>query len=166
LLTMVDDSTRRVRAFVDESEISTICLRQGARLTADAVPGIQMEATVENIGAAIVENCQRFVPAIPSGDAVYISRSATDADWSASVSSILAVRRWAERFRQVTCAQKADGLDFGLIGGGLRNTAVTVTRVASSPAYTRGLRKAALSGIVLNQGAVAKGGRRRSFAVS
>jgi two-component system, OmpR family, response regulator ChvI len=37
-----------------------------------------------------------------------------------------------------------------------------VTRVASSPPYTRGLTKAALSGIVLNQGAVAKAGFRRA----
>jgi multidrug resistance efflux pump len=51
LLTMVDDSTRRVRTFVDESEISTICLHQRARVTADAVPGIQMDGIVENIGA-------------------------------------------------------------------------------------------------------------------
>jgi multidrug efflux pump subunit AcrA (membrane-fusion protein) len=55
LLTMVDDSTRRVRAFVDESEISTKCLHQRARVTADAVPGIQMDGTVGNIGAPVVE---------------------------------------------------------------------------------------------------------------
>jgi hypothetical protein len=54
LLTMADDSTRRVRAFVDESEISTICLRQRAHVTADAVPGIQMDGIVENIGATVV----------------------------------------------------------------------------------------------------------------
>jgi HlyD family secretion protein len=55
LLTMVDDSTRRVRAFVDESEISTICLRQRAHVTADAVPGMQMDGIVENIGATVVQ---------------------------------------------------------------------------------------------------------------
>ncbi len=56
LLTMVDDSTRRVRAFVDEGEISKVCLRQPARITADAVPSMQMDGVVENIGAAVVEN--------------------------------------------------------------------------------------------------------------
>ena len=56
LLTMVDDRTRRVRAFVDEGEISKVCLRQPARITADAVPGMQMDGVVENIGAAVVEN--------------------------------------------------------------------------------------------------------------
>jgi multidrug resistance efflux pump len=56
LLTMVDDSTRRVRAFVDEGEISKVCLRQPARITADAVPGMQMDGVVENISAAVVEN--------------------------------------------------------------------------------------------------------------
>jgi hypothetical protein len=56
LLTMVDDSTRRVRAFVDESEISTMCLHQRAHVTADAVPGIQMDGIVENIGATVVQD--------------------------------------------------------------------------------------------------------------
>jgi HlyD family secretion protein len=56
LLTMVDDSARRVRAFVDEGEISKVCSRQHAHVTADGVPSIQMEATVETIGAAVVEN--------------------------------------------------------------------------------------------------------------
>jgi hypothetical protein len=55
LLTMVDDSTRWVRAFVYESEISTMCLHQRAHVTADAVPGIQMDGIVENIGASVVE---------------------------------------------------------------------------------------------------------------
>src|SRR5208282_3874538 len=32
LLTMVDDNTRRVRAFVDEGEISMVCLRQRAHV--------------------------------------------------------------------------------------------------------------------------------------
>jgi HlyD family secretion protein len=56
LLTMVDDSTRRVRAFVDESEISTICLGQRAHVTANAVPGTQMDGVVENIGATVVQD--------------------------------------------------------------------------------------------------------------
>jgi multidrug resistance efflux pump len=56
LLTMVDDSTRRVRAFVDAGEISKVCLRQPARITADAVPGMTMDGVVENISATVVEN--------------------------------------------------------------------------------------------------------------
>jgi multidrug efflux pump subunit AcrA (membrane-fusion protein) len=56
LLTMVDDSTRRVRAFLDESEILTICLGQRAHVTANAVPGIQMDGIVENIGATVVQD--------------------------------------------------------------------------------------------------------------
>jgi HlyD family secretion protein len=55
LLTMVDDSKRRVRAFVDESEISTICLHQHAHVAADAVRSIQMEGIVENVGATVVQ---------------------------------------------------------------------------------------------------------------
>jgi hypothetical protein len=53
---MVDDTTRRVRAFVDESEISTMCLHQRAHVTADAVPGIQMDGIIENVGATVVQD--------------------------------------------------------------------------------------------------------------
>jgi HlyD family secretion protein len=56
LLTMVDDSTRRVRTFVDEREISKLCLRQRARITADGIPGMQIDGIVENVGVAVGEN--------------------------------------------------------------------------------------------------------------
>jgi multidrug resistance efflux pump len=56
LMIMVDDRTRRVRAFVDEGEISKVCLQQPARITVDAVPGVQMDGVVENISAAVAEN--------------------------------------------------------------------------------------------------------------
>jgi len=56
LLTMVDDSSRRVRAFVDEREISKLCLRQRARVTADGIPGLQTDGVVESIGLAVGEN--------------------------------------------------------------------------------------------------------------
>jgi HlyD family secretion protein len=56
LVTMVDDSARRVRAFIDEGEFSKVCLRQPARVTADSVPGIQMDGVVENIGVTVVDN--------------------------------------------------------------------------------------------------------------
>jgi len=56
LLTMVDDSRRRVRAFVDEREISKLCLRQRARIAADGVPGMQMDGIVETVGVAVGEN--------------------------------------------------------------------------------------------------------------
>jgi HlyD family secretion protein len=56
LLTMVDDSTRRIRAFVDEREISKLCSRQRARITADGIPGVQMDGVVETVGVAVGEN--------------------------------------------------------------------------------------------------------------
>jgi multidrug resistance efflux pump len=57
LLTMVDDSTRRVRAFIDEGEISKICLRQPARVMSDSIPGMQMNGPiVKSISVAVVEN--------------------------------------------------------------------------------------------------------------
>jgi multidrug resistance efflux pump len=56
LLTMVDDSSRRVRTFVDEREISKLCLRQRARITADGIPGMQADGVVENVGVAVGES--------------------------------------------------------------------------------------------------------------
>jgi HlyD family secretion protein len=56
LLTMVDDSTRRIRAFVDEREISKLCSRQRARITADGIPGVQTDGVVETVGVAVGEN--------------------------------------------------------------------------------------------------------------
>jgi multidrug resistance efflux pump len=56
LLTMVDDSRRRVRAYVDERETSKLCPRQRARVSADGVPGIQFDAIVESIGVTVGEN--------------------------------------------------------------------------------------------------------------
>ena len=56
LLTMVDDSKRRVRAFVDERDISRSCPRQRARISAESVPGTQVDGMVENIGTAVGEN--------------------------------------------------------------------------------------------------------------
>jgi hypothetical protein len=47
LLTMVTDSTWRVRAFIDEGEISKICMRQPVRVPSDAVPGMQRDGIVE-----------------------------------------------------------------------------------------------------------------------
>jgi len=56
LLTMVDDSTRRVLTYVDERDIAKVCLRQRARIAGDGLPGVQMEGAVESIGVAIGEN--------------------------------------------------------------------------------------------------------------
>ena len=56
LLTMVDDSRRRVRVFVDEREIAKLCPRQRARIAADGIPALQVDGIVENIGVAIGEN--------------------------------------------------------------------------------------------------------------
>jgi multidrug resistance efflux pump len=56
LLTMVDDSTRRVRAYVDERDVPKLCPGQHARVTADGVPGTQSEGVVESIGVAVGDN--------------------------------------------------------------------------------------------------------------
>ena len=56
LLTMVDDSRRRVRAFVDERDAAKLCIRQRARVTADGVPGLQADGVVDGIGAAVGES--------------------------------------------------------------------------------------------------------------
>jgi multidrug resistance efflux pump len=57
LLTMVDDSTRRVRTLVDEGEISRICPHQRARIT--GMPGFQMEGSVDSVGGAIADGASR-----------------------------------------------------------------------------------------------------------
>jgi multidrug resistance efflux pump len=56
LLTMVDDSTRRVRAYVDERDVPKICPGGHARVTADGLSGTASEAVVESIGVAVVDN--------------------------------------------------------------------------------------------------------------
>ena len=50
LLTMVDDSRRRVRTYVDERDVSKLCSSQRARISADGIPGIQLDGTVGTIG--------------------------------------------------------------------------------------------------------------------
>jgi multidrug resistance efflux pump len=56
LLTLVDDSRRRVRAYVDERETAKLCPGQRARFTADGVSGIGGDASLENIGITVGEN--------------------------------------------------------------------------------------------------------------
>jgi HlyD family secretion protein len=56
LLTMVDDSKRRVRTYVDEHDIAKLCVDQHAHVMADGLPGLQLDGTVEEIGAAVVDN--------------------------------------------------------------------------------------------------------------
>jgi multidrug resistance efflux pump len=56
LVTVVDDSRRRVRAYVDERDISKLCSRQRARIAADGLPAIQFDAIVESIGLTVGEN--------------------------------------------------------------------------------------------------------------
>lgn len=56
LLTVVDDSRRRVRAYVDERDVSKLCSHQRAHIAADGLPATQFDAIVENIGLTVVEN--------------------------------------------------------------------------------------------------------------
>jgi HlyD family secretion protein len=56
LVTLVDDSRRRVRAFVDERETSKLCQGQRGQITADGIPGARVEATVESVAVEVSEN--------------------------------------------------------------------------------------------------------------
>jgi multidrug resistance efflux pump len=56
LMTLVDDSRRRVRAFIDEREISKLCPGQRAKLTGEAVPGEQVDGVVESVSPEVGEN--------------------------------------------------------------------------------------------------------------
>ena len=59
LLTMVDDSQRRVRTYVDERDVSKLCSSQHARISADGIPGLQVDGTVGTIG--VVDGDSPFV---------------------------------------------------------------------------------------------------------
>jgi multidrug resistance efflux pump len=56
LITMVDDSKRRVRAFVAERDISRICLGEQAQISSEGVPGDQFEGRIEQIAPELTEN--------------------------------------------------------------------------------------------------------------
>jgi multidrug resistance efflux pump len=56
LITMVDDSKRRARAFVAERDIPRICLGEQAQISAEGVPGDQSEGRIEEIAPELTEN--------------------------------------------------------------------------------------------------------------
>jgi multidrug resistance efflux pump len=56
LITMVDDSKRRARAFVSERDIPRICLGEQGQISVDGVSGDQSEGRVENIAPEFTEN--------------------------------------------------------------------------------------------------------------
>jgi HlyD family secretion protein len=56
LITMVDDSKRRARAFVAERDISRICLGEQAQISAEGVPGEQSDGRIEEIAPELIEN--------------------------------------------------------------------------------------------------------------
>ena len=56
LITMVDDSKRLVRAFVDEREISEVCPGERTHISADGVPEIQFDGIVESVATTVGES--------------------------------------------------------------------------------------------------------------
>jgi len=56
LLTMVDDSGRRVRAFVAERDIARICPGEQAQISAEEVLSDQADGRIEDIGPMLIEN--------------------------------------------------------------------------------------------------------------
>jgi multidrug efflux pump subunit AcrA (membrane-fusion protein) len=53
LLTVVDDTRRRVRADIDERGLPKVCLHQRAHITPDGVPGVKTDGVVESIRGGI-----------------------------------------------------------------------------------------------------------------
>jgi hypothetical protein len=53
---MVDDSTLRVRTYVDEGGIPKLCLGQHAHIAAEGIPVPQIDGIVENVGVDVVES--------------------------------------------------------------------------------------------------------------
>jgi HlyD family secretion protein len=56
LITMVDDSKRRVRAYVAERDVSKVCLGEQAQITPDGIPGTRLEGVVDSIGSGASES--------------------------------------------------------------------------------------------------------------
>jgi HlyD family secretion protein len=56
LITMVDDSTRRARAFVAERDFSRICLGEQGQISVEGVSGDQSEGRIEMIAPDVTEN--------------------------------------------------------------------------------------------------------------
>jgi HlyD family secretion protein len=64
LITMVDDSKRRVRAYVPERDISRVCLGEQVQITPDGVAGTRLEGVVDSIGAGASESPYEPGPAL------------------------------------------------------------------------------------------------------
>jgi multidrug resistance efflux pump len=71
LLTMVDDSKRRVRAFVAQRDIPQICLGEQAQISAEGVPADQSEGRIEEIEPELTEN--PYEPGPPRYRAIELS---------------------------------------------------------------------------------------------
>jgi HlyD family secretion protein len=56
LITMVDDSKRRARAFIPERDISRICVGEQAQISTEGVPADQSEGRIEEIAPELTEN--------------------------------------------------------------------------------------------------------------
>jgi multidrug resistance efflux pump len=56
LITMVDDSKRRARAFVAERDIPRICLGEQGQISVEGISGDQSEGRIENIAPDVSEN--------------------------------------------------------------------------------------------------------------
>jgi HlyD family secretion protein len=56
LITMVDDSRRRARAFVAERDISRICLGEQGQISVEGVSGDQSEGRIETIAPEVAES--------------------------------------------------------------------------------------------------------------
>jgi multidrug resistance efflux pump len=56
LITMVDDSRRRIRAFVVEKDISHICAGEQAQISADGASQDPSEGRIDWMGAELAEN--------------------------------------------------------------------------------------------------------------
>jgi multidrug resistance efflux pump len=56
LVTMVDDSKRRVRAYVDERDVEKLCPGERARVSAEGIPGQRFDGVVETIGLTVGES--------------------------------------------------------------------------------------------------------------
>jgi multidrug resistance efflux pump len=71
LVTMVDDSKRRVRAFVAERDAIRICPGEQAQVSAEGISGDPSEARIEEMAPELIEKSDE--PGLARFRAVYLS---------------------------------------------------------------------------------------------
>jgi multidrug resistance efflux pump len=98
LLTMVDDSKRRVRAYIDERDVSKLCSHERARIAAEwsAWDPVRCDRRQCRTYSWRKSACQQCTSPISPGNVVRAGQSTADTDWAACVGAISTVSSRSE----------------------------------------------------------------------